>query len=206
MIKHITNLIIILILWIIQVPFILLGVLVVPLALLFRKKGISIREGWKTEFLPPVFWLWDNKMSGAWGDKGWRTEHHPDDYDKFWVMWWWLAIRNPINNLTYFMGVNGNVIGKKVWGNEETADIIGREGWTYNEVRVEGEEIFYPQYYIVFPYRRIFKHRFFEDKCVRILLGWKNFNVRTYDLPKMINYEFTISVNPLKELRRKEEL
>ena len=67
---------------IIKIVLALLGLVIVPIALLF--------ENW-----PKLFWLWDNQE----GIPQWWTNNAQNKwYTRYCHRWWWYAIRNPVNN------------------------------------------------------------------------------------------------------------
>jgi hypothetical protein len=85
----------------------LLGLVIIPVALLFTKEKqppLSTRyEGWKYTKLPKWAWLWDNDIYGTMGNHHWTKESYNPWFYKnptgFWSQWYWLAIRNPVNNM-----------------------------------------------------------------------------------------------------------
>ena len=91
----------------------MIGIIVVLFALPFRKDATNALkpESNPTQHLPKWAFWWDDPNNGTWGDIYWRTDHHPNDYKSFWVMWKWLAIRNPATG--FAMKVLG-VFGEKV--------------------------------------------------------------------------------------------
>lgn len=95
-----------------DLPVTLVGLLVVAVALPFRKQHLEtakpftdpkqITGTWMLVTLPSWAKPWDNVFDGAWGDKrGWWNTYCLDTYDRpcsaFYSMWQWLAIRNPAN-------------------------------------------------------------------------------------------------------------
>lgn len=84
-----------------------IGLIVVLLALPFARQGIApITQqypGWKYKRLPTWAWLWDNDTYGTMGNKHWTKEsYNPFFYENptgFWSQWYWLALRNPVNNM-----------------------------------------------------------------------------------------------------------
>jgi hypothetical protein len=91
-----------------QIPVALLGVFLVP-ALLPFERMVQNAEGRTIWRLPKIGFLFDNIYDGALGDKrnwwrdncsteawfGWFPELKNTD---FLARYWWMAIRNPINN------------------------------------------------------------------------------------------------------------
>lgn len=93
----------------IQLPFMLLGLIVVPLALPFAKEDIKTLATfksyphagwWVLKELPIWAYPWSNSHDGSLGDKrGWWANEFDFKHDKFWPQFRWLVIRNPINNI-----------------------------------------------------------------------------------------------------------
>lgn len=86
------------------------GVFVVPVALLFRSKGDDGPErqydGWQYKRLPWVFAPWDNfdygtKGNSTYGEREAYNPHFHEEPTSFWSQWYWLAIRNPANGTMY---------------------------------------------------------------------------------------------------------
>lgn len=162
--KHVKNGLLIAALICLDLPMTLLGLIVVPLALLFC--------GPESEHLPRWAWLWDNTETGINGDGdstwGWRGPEHANGRESaFWWRFQWLALRNPANNWSYFVlgwGTSADT-SYKVWGDPCTSNRNpGHPGWLYIEA-TEGERT-YPCYYLVW--------RWSTGRCLRIYLGWKN--------------------------------
>lgn len=151
-----------------RVPVILLGLLVVPAALPFRRELASNREGlywpgWKLVRLPWWAWPWDNLRDGCMGDvRGdyWFREYHgfldwlPNKWVPFAKMAWWLAIRNPANNFSRFMRPNAvDVRTLKIsllaghWGVDKTM----HTSWQF--VMGQGAAFRYYGFYCLIPFR-----------------------------------------------------
>lgn len=96
-------------LFIIRLALILLGLPIVALAIPFRRLGSSASDGRAIANLPRWAWLWGNDFDGLLGDKrGWWADNTPFGVavDSFLAMWWWAAVRNPVNNLRFVPGVS----------------------------------------------------------------------------------------------------
>lgn len=74
----------------VDVPMMLLGLIVIPVALLFRTPD---------DHLPIWAWPWDNADHGTDGDSFWLNRCG----NTFWCRYQWLAIRNPTSNLGNFV-------------------------------------------------------------------------------------------------------
>lgn len=72
---------------IIKLLLVLLGLIMVPVALMFNK--------W-----PPFAWLWGNDEDGV---PDWWLARAKDKHivARTFPRWWWYAIRNPVNNLRF---------------------------------------------------------------------------------------------------------
>ena len=85
----------------------ILGLIAVPIALLFAKDGK----------LPKWAWIWDNDRDGINGDDGFKNEHCPSyglKYGGFLCSYIWLAIRNPSANLCWHLGVKEIITDLKI--------------------------------------------------------------------------------------------
>ena len=84
---------------ILRVIVAILGIIVVPVALLFKTKVDGVYH------LPRLFAWWDNPDYGIYGNHSYRTSkaYNPLFYKNpygFGIAFYWLAIRNPANGLT----------------------------------------------------------------------------------------------------------
>ncbi|WP_073673013.1 DUF7338 family protein [Pseudomonas aeruginosa] len=123
-----------------RVLFILAGLLVVPVALPFRvTQGApqpftqAVGE-WLLVTLPAWAWYWSNDRDGALGDKrGWWHLNAPFALGCYhWLsMFWWLAIRNPANNMRFspLFGCPVTECEFRYWGQAEVEDDPGKGGW-----------------------------------------------------------------------------
>lgn len=123
----------------IQLPLMAIGLFAVPLALMFRIYDTSVipevKNGWVMIRLPKWAWIWDNDWDGAMGDDNMR--YWDRDYPKIFKnspllkMWYWLAVRNKINNSSrYWFGCD---VSKNkpilIAGDYTVQDKRGKEGW-----------------------------------------------------------------------------
>lgn len=122
-----------------RVGLILLGLLLVPLALPFRvRQGPSVpftqaSGTWQLVVLPAWAWLWSNDRDGALGDKrGWWHLNAPFGLGAYhWFsMFWWLALRNPANNMRFtpLFGCPVTECDYRYWGDERVEDRPGEGG------------------------------------------------------------------------------
>jgi hypothetical protein len=122
-----------------RVFLILLGFLVVPSALPFLTvEGPLIPfsqapGNWALARLPAWAWLWSNDRDGAIGDKrGWWHLNSPFGLGAYhWFsQFWWLAIRNPANNMRFTPWFSCPVAecDYRYWGDESVEDRPGQGG------------------------------------------------------------------------------
>ena len=153
--------------------FDILGVIIIPIALLFAKES--------DDHLPSIFWPWDNDRDGINGDgetgiSGWRGPEHANGLERtFWYRYVWLAFRNPSNNYGYFCGIEPkgdfSVIGNEDFGITQSTGCVFvtcDNGWCF---------------YLVLPYG--------FGKGIRIAAGWKFWD-RTRTLAQIV-----LVVNPV---------
>lgn len=97
MISHIFRILFaILAFFIIKVPLVLLGAVIIPIALPFAKD----------DQLPNWAWLWDNAEDGINGPEWYRLSYAPNHpIAKKFPRFWWLAFRNPVNNLRFLFKI-----------------------------------------------------------------------------------------------------
>lgn len=166
-------------LFLVQIPLILIGPLVVACMLPFRKTDESTRKPFTQypELGDYVFtnfsgW-WGNPCDGLLGDKrGWWAnycwEHYHRHHTHPFCMWMWAAFRNPINYFSRCVaGVDvSRCLIEKKWGQDVVSDSVGKTGWQYLVAyRDDGKE--FPRLYIVLPW-------FFKPThAVMIDIGWK---------------------------------
>lgn len=191
-------------LFIVQIPLILIGLIVVAVMIPFRKTDEATRKTF-TQYPEHGEWVftnfggwWGNPCDGLIGDKrGWFANwcvEHCIDSPSFLSMWIWAAIRNPINGwsrLVAGVDVSRCLIEKK-HGQDVVSDSVGMTGWQYLVAyRDDGKE--FPRLYVVIPW--------FFDKAhaVMIDIGWKvklSHNGTPKDAPlndRMKGNVFTIS-------------
>lgn len=95
------------ILFVVRILMTLIGIPLIPLAMLWRTTTPSTRphswDDWKLVNLPKWAWLWDNVRDGAMGDvrgKYWFIQAPGWATTPFLKMFNWLALRNPVNNFS----------------------------------------------------------------------------------------------------------
>lgn len=77
---------------------ILLGLIVVPLGLLMQHMSLNRSEPDKGHW-PTVLWLWGNDEE--WVPAWWLYDAREHWYTRYVPRFWWLAIRNPVNNFRF---------------------------------------------------------------------------------------------------------
>lgn len=93
--------------YLLDMPMNILGLLVVALALPFKKEDVSTEKPF-TQYPQHGSWLlcrlpawakpWDNPRDGMYGDKrGWWANERDGDFKSFLSCWLWAAVRNPAN-------------------------------------------------------------------------------------------------------------
>jgi len=136
-----------------DVPLMLLGYIVVPLALLFEK------DNHMPEWADLV---WGNRDHGNDGEGFWarRTIGWP----RFWRCYWWLVIRNPTFNWSkYTIGYLSKGTDRVIAGSDNPP--VGDKknaGWYYTK-----EGYIWEVYYIK-PYMLLGR-----SLCIRFRCGWK---------------------------------
>lgn len=137
----------ILIIWpvlcLLRVVMIVAGLVVVPIALPFRKERDSYRmptwKGWRLVCLPRWAWFWDNRRDGCLGDihGKYHNVQRPEwtAGNDYLMAWWWLAIRNPCNNFSRFTPFIAVDMRKNtavtLYGQDVVKDRPGMEGWQF---------------------------------------------------------------------------
>lgn len=142
-----------------------LGLVVVLIALPFSKKVIPpeipttvsriVADGWQFIRLPLwADWCWGNDKYGAEGNWFWNAK-------TFWRRYWWLAIRNPANNLQRYslFRFNANPAQIRYLGTNLINDVKGIPGW---QLVWQGS---YAGMYILLPYS--------STRCFKLRIGYK---------------------------------
>lgn len=86
------------------------GIFVVPIALPFSREVFTYRG--LIEILPDWAWIWSNDRDGALGDiRGWWEDNCVfwGGPNNFLNRWWWLAFRNPVNNMRFIRLISVNM-------------------------------------------------------------------------------------------------
>lgn len=157
----------------------LLGLIIVPIALPFRNTDESTAQPftqypgtWKLVTLPRWAWLWSNDRDGAWGDtRGWWDANaaFKGGCTRFANMFWWLAVRNPVNNTRFLdwfacnVATEGFVLAYA--GAQAVKDKVGKGGWQF--VRGQAGKRRWYGFYLVHEYKR------FPGRGLVIRLGFK---------------------------------
>ena len=149
MIKHIVLAALTWPVWIvIRFAGILSGLVIVPIALLFRNESLvtdparQVYPSRKIVHLPKWAWLWDNDAEGmmSWMDE-WPEMCWNKNPDSFLSMFQWAAIRNPANNMRFVKGLAcfiPNVTEHTFYGNANVDDKDWQNGKGWNFIYAKG--------------------------------------------------------------------
>ena len=166
-------------LFLVQIPLILIGPLVVACMLPFRKTDESTRRSF-TQYPELGDWVftnfpgwWGNPCDGLMGDKrGWWANYCRERYgfpETDWrCMVMWAAFRNPINYFSRCVaGVDvSRCLIEKKWGQDVVSDSVGKTGWQYlRATRDDGKT--FPRLYVVIPWW------FKPTSAIMLDIGWK---------------------------------
>lgn len=180
---------------VVRAILILAGLLVVAVAVPFRVPVASLSDGRPIINLPRWAWLWGNDFDGLLGDKrGWWADNTPFGWpvDSFAAMWWWAAIRNPVNNLRFVPGLNCPVADCMIShaGQYVVEDKPGMGGWQFVAARrLDGVSRWYGFYLV---------REWSPRRALVIRIGYKikPSHVGTGEPAKGV----TFKINPFKEI------
>lgn len=153
-----------------RVMLIVLGLPIVALAIPFRVHALSASDGRPVVNLPRWAWLWGNDFDGLLGDKrGWWADNTPFGLpaDSFLSMWWWAAIRNPVNNLRLVPGISCPVSECHIayQGHYTVEDKPNLGGWQFVAARrIGGRSRWYGFYFV---------HEWSATRAFVIRIGYK---------------------------------
>ena len=193
--KHLINILAILTKYILVIVAMLVGLVILPIAILFRTSQDSINpESNKEKF--SIKWI-DKIYGNRWD--GFGDIYYKRDYpiDTYWSRLNWCMLRNPTHNLSEDLGVKDKLIVKSViTGNAKVTDDPVEEctGLKIQECW-DSEGNYYPMYYYCKLWRQILP--FYKgDRGFRLLMGYKNFCVK--ELNERYTYNFVCAVTPFK--------
>ena len=167
-------------LWfLVQIPLILIGPLVVACMIPFRKTDEATRTPY-TQYPQHGDWVftnfpgwWGNPCDGLLGDKrGWWANYCREHYglpETDWrCMVMWAGFRNPLNAMSRLViGVDvSRCVIDKVWGDDSVIEEPGQGGKQYLIARRDDGKTF-PRLFVVLPYW------FDPTHAVLIDIGWK---------------------------------
>jgi len=171
-----------------------LGLVIVAIALPFRKDDISVSDGRKIVNLPKWAWLWGNDFDGVLGDKrGWWAANTPFGWDvnSYMAMYWWTAIRNPANNMRRVSLFSAPIVGSiiRFKGQYEVSDKPGMGGWQFVKLNSAKGRNYYGFYLV---------KQWSETRAFVIRLGFKVLprHAGTNEQPKGM----TTRINPWKKI------
>ncbi len=188
----------------VQLVAIIAGLFIVPIGLLtsrneFWPKGkIAQWAGWNYRKMHRYFWIWDNDEDGSMGDaRGWWNDNSPfGGSESFMSQYWWLAVRNPANNLKRY--VIGMDIRKHVFslvtGQSYVRDDFDSTG--FQIVRASGRKY---NKYMLYWVRRWGN----SNRAIVVQLGHKiklEHNTARYDNELDYFKGVTIEINPFKDI------
>lgn len=193
--KHFYNLFKIICLFLFDTLFKVVGLFVLPIAVLFRKTTINLnRESNQECFSSRIIdFIYGNKYDGF------SDIYYKRDYpiDTYWSRLNWCLLRNPTHNLGIFLGVNNRLIVKSlVHGNPNVTDdpFIENMGLKFQEVW-DDKGKYYPMYYYCKMWKQILP--FYKgDRGFRLLMGYKNFCVKQVN--ERYTYNFVCTITPFK--------
>lgn len=137
-----------------DLPLMLLGYIVVPIALKYEKDN---HLPWWAE------WCWGNRNHGNDGEGFWARR--TVGWSRFRRCFWWLAVRNPtFNSSKYILGFKSHGKARMVAHGDQTLPVgdTKGEGWYFARERWAWE-FYFIKAYTLFGTRR----------CVRFRAGWK---------------------------------
>lgn len=147
-----------------------LGFLVVLIALPFRVDGVSVSDGRPIKNLPKWVWIFGNDYDGVLGDKRMWWDQNADDQvwcglrplirkvfpslkvidaSSFQAMYWWTAVRNPVNNMRLMKMFQAPVTGSTITykGDYFVRDDKNSAGWQFVTTENGGKK-WYGFYYV----------------------------------------------------------
>lgn len=195
----------------VQLIGIIVGLVVVPFGLLFRKIDYSTEKHfttfntdrkWVYEDLPNWLKPWQNLEDGLRGDhRGWwDANSFGGDSSKLFNMFWWSAIRNPFNHFKRFViGIDvRNYQFTKIAGQDYVRDDFNNTGWQLLKATPLVSSIKLPRYmfYMVKRYGN-------TNRALVIQIGNK-IKLEHNTVVENDEYDyfkgFTFEVNPFKDI------
>lgn len=150
-----------------DLPLMLLGLILIPIGLLFEQDN----------HMPKLFWLWDNAKYGVNGGGFWRRTN--GENTSFWAKYKWLALRNPTYNSSKYLISHVSTGIQSVIGNPKVSR-DGDEGWYFARDGFAWE------------YQYINAYQLFGSRCIKLRAGWKILNRQAGEL-----CQFVFSFNPV---------
>lgn len=175
----------------------LLGVLILPIAVLFRTyqntlNHLSNKEKFRCKLIDKIY---GNRWDGF-GDIYYKRDYPIDTYLSRLN---WCMLRNPTHNLSEDLGVKDKLIVKSIIiGNQNVTDdpFEANEGLKIQECW-DSDGKYYPMYYYCKLWRNIISFNLYKgDRGFGLLLGYKNFCVK--EINQKYTYNFVCVVTPFK--------
>jgi len=146
-----------------RIIVILLGIVAVPIGVLFTKEAPSNRPHpkypeWRLMKMPKIFWIWDNDRDGSMGDvRGNYERIQRPGFMKdntYWKAVYWLAVRNPANNWSRFLRPNSvDVRTLRIAQLAGSFDVVKSNVKSYQFVIGRGYKFNYYGFYMLIPYK-----------------------------------------------------
>jgi len=213
--KHIKNIIRILVTFFVQLVAILFSPFIVGTALLLNRiedyepKNETSRPNhkFKDKWIDAIY---GNKDDGIDGDI-YYLQSHVDGKRNFWTRFRWTVLRNPVHNLGLKLGFDRipvkHIGFRKAFKNSKCStkefnndyencldSKVNKTGFEYTEVYDENNKM-YPMYRLRWKYP-------FTNHGLKCNIGWKNWNVGPDVIGKPISYTFTFLINPFKKFKK----
>jgi hypothetical protein len=186
----------------------LVGLVVVLVALPFRVDGVSLSDGRAIKNLPKWAWLFGNDYDGVLGDKRLWWDANADasvwlglrplirkvyknleviDSSSFQAMYWWTAVRNPVNNMRLVKGFQCPLVGSVITykGQAHVRDDSESAGWQFVTTDNYGKK--YYGFYWVYLWN--------TTHCLVVRLGFKT---EPSDAGSTEPQGMTTKINPYK--------
>lgn len=163
----------------VQIPYNLVGLFVIPLALAFTSRDAENRMAFGN--------AWNEKFYGVNGDPYWR-ESHPD-FTSYWSRLLWLYRNSDEWLVDQFGVVTADIAGVTTIGDRNTANRPFGHSGRLNILVTMRDGTMYESTYIVKQWGN-------TGRCLRIYIGWKFKDVFSDDTPRPIIAP-VFAINPL---------
>ncbi len=164
----------------------ILGLFIVAITIPFRVAGVSVSDGRPIVNLPKWVWMFGNDYDGLLGDKRLWWDQNADasvwfglrplirkvyknlkviDSSAYQSMWWWAAVRNPVNNMRLMKWFQCPLVGSTITykGDAHVRDKAGEAGWQFVTTENSGSK-WYGFYWV---------HQWSDTRALVIRMGFK---------------------------------